>query len=221
MSTPLQNGLGHIYGAGKTLQTKGTFPVWLEQDASRVIGGLISLQEALDGTHKVVDFWPAAILTATPCIELGNHNYAPIPTYRLLNDVSAADTKLTICKREGLALLVNGMSLALASDASKNITIDTTSSGNTVINTDGNYEITITANDFGVCKAGDVFVLEAYAAKAPVGLTKSNLQYEGADVNSKLNITLIDRGRVMADTAAPASAFIREKLQTVKWEDIY
>lgn len=222
-NTPLQNGHGHIYGPGKSVKSEGIIPVWLEQNGSRVMGGLIDLSAKIDGTNKVRAFWPKSIRTATPCYEGSTkHTYIPMPTYLVLEAVSATDTVVKIAKGEGLPLLVDGMSLALASDATKKITVDM---DDVSIDTDGFYKITITANDFGTLAAGDVLVLETVAAKKPLGLTKTNLIYDGMSEDeldaTKLNVVLCDNGRVIADTAPAASAGMRADLQTVKWEDIY
>lgn len=219
--TPLQNGLGRVYGPGKTAKSAGVIPVWLEQHGSRIMGGLIAMNHKVDGTRKVMDFYPTSICTATPFVDLGDHNYCPIPTYRVIEDVSAEATKVLIAKREGLALLVPGSSVALASDPTKKVSI---SAGNIKV-VDSYYELTISAGDFGALKAGDVLVLESMAEKVPLGLSKDNLIYDGYTAEelekTKLNMVLIDDGRLIADTAAPASRFIRQSLQTVKWEDVF
>lgn len=218
-STPLQKALGHVYGPGATAKTEGAIPCWLEVNGSRIMGGLIDLQYKVDGTHKVVDFYPSAIRTATPCVDLGNHNYCPIPTYRVLNDVTAEGTTVEIAKQDGLPLLVTGMSLANAADPGKKVTI---AANKVTVDAEGFYKLTITANDLGALKKGDVLILEAFANKTPLGLTYENLLFEGVDVTkSKLNVKLIDNGRLIADTAAPAPAAMRQALQTVKWEDVF
>ena len=214
-NTPLQNGHGHIYGPGKSVKSEGIIPVWLEQNGSRVMGGLIDLSAKIDGTNKVRAFWPKSIRTATPCYEGSTkHTYIPMPTYLVLEAVSAEGTVVKIAKGEGLPLLVNGMSLVKASDTTKKVTV---SSANIAIDTDGFYKLTITANAFGT--------LETVAAKKPLGLTKTNLIYDGMSEDeldaTKLNVVLCDAGRVIADTAPAASAEMRAALQTVKWEDIY
>ena len=89
-NTPLQNGYGHIYGPGKSVKSEGIIPVWLEQNGSRVMGGLIDLSAKIDGTNKVRAFWPKSIRTATPCYEGSTkHTYIPMPTYLVLEAVSA------------------------------------------------------------------------------------------------------------------------------------
>lgn len=220
-NTPLQNGLGHIYGPGRVVKSEGIIPVWLEQNGSRVMGGIIDLSYKVDGTNKVSDFWPSSIRTGTPCVELGSHQYAPIPTYRVLEDVSSTDTSVKIAKQEGLPVLVAGMSLANAEDSESEVSV--TASAISLDEEDGYYILTITAGDLGTLAAGDVLVPTALADKTPVGLTKSNLLYKGLDDldNTKLNITLVDEGRLIADTAPAASKAIRASLQTVKWENIY
>ena len=222
-NTPLQNGHGHVYGPGKSVRSEGIIPVWLEQNGSRVMGGLIDLSAKIDGTNKVRAFWPKSIRTATPCYEGSTkHTYIPMPTYLVLEAVSAEGTVVKIAKGEGLPLLVDGMSLVKASDTTKKVTV---SSANIAIDTDGFYKLTITANAFGTLAAGDVLVLETVAAKKPLGLTKTNLIYDGMSEDeldaTKLNVVLCDAGRVIADTAPAASAEMRAALQTVKWEDIY
>lgn len=222
-NTPLQNGHGHIYGPGKSVKSEGIIPVWLEQNGSRVMGGLIDLNAKIDGTNKVRAFWPKSIRTATPCYEGSTkHTYIPMPTYLVLEAVSDGDTVVKIAKGEGLPLLVDGMSLVKASDTTKKVTV---SSAAITIDTDGFYKLNITANTFGTLAAGDVLVLETVAAKRPLGLTKTNLIYDGMSEDeldaTKLNVVLCDAGRVIADTAPAASAEMRAALQTVKWEDIY
>lgn len=223
VNTPLQNGHGHIYGPGKSVKSEGIIPVWLEQNGSRVMGGLIDLSAKIDGTNKVRAFWPKSIRTATPCYEGSTkHTYIPMPTYLVLEAVSATDTVVKIAKGDGLPLLVDGMSLALASDATKKITVDM---DDVTVDNDGFYKITITANDFGVLAAGDVLVLETVASKKPLGLTKTNLIYDGmseSDLDkTQLNVVLCDNGRLIADTAPAVPAGMKADLQTVKWEDIY
>lgn len=222
-NTPLQNGHGHIYGPGKSVKSEGIIPVWLEQNGSRVMGGLIDLSAKIDGTNKVRAFWPKSIRTATPCYAGSTkHTYIPMPTYLVLEAVSATDTVVKIAKGDGLPLLVDGMSLASAADATKKITVDM---DDVSIDTDGFYKLTITAADFGTLAAGDVLVLETVAGKKPLGLTKTNLIYDGMSEDeldkTKLNVVLCDAGRVIADTAPAASAGMKADLQTVKWEDIY
>lgn len=222
-NTPLQNGHGHIYGPGKSVKSEGIIPVWLEQNGSRVMGGLIDLSAKIDGTNKVRAFWPKSIRTATPCYKGSTkHTYIPMPTYLILEAVSEADTVVKIAKGEGLPLLVNGMSLVNAADTNKKITV---SMSNVSVDTDGFYKITITAAALGELAAGDVLVLEAVATKKPLGLTKTNLIYDGMSEDeldaTKLNVVLCDAGRVIADTAPAVPAGMKEALQTVKWEDIY
>lgn len=218
-NTPLQNGLGHIYGPGKSVKTDGAIPVWLEQSGSVTMGALISLEHKIDGTRKVSDFYPKSIRTATPFKDLGNHTFCPIPTYRVLEAVSATDTVVKIAKQDGLPLLVNGMSLANAADATKKITVDM---DDVSIDTDGFYKITITANDFGTLAAGDALILESCAGDKPAGLSKDNLIYDGIDTTkAKLNVSLIDTGRVIEDTAPVVPAGMQQKLQTIKWDKIF
>lgn len=222
-NTPLQNGHGHIYGPGKSVKSEGIIPVWLEQNGSRVMGGLIDLSAKIDGTNKVRAFWPKSIRTATPCYEGSTkHTYIPMPTYLVLEAVSASDTVVKIAKGEGLPLLVNGMSLVNAADTNKKITVSTS---DVSVDTDGFYKITITAAALGELAAGDVLVLEAVAKKKPLGLTKTNLIYDGMSEDeldtTKLNVVLCDAGRVIADTAPAVPAGMKAALQTVKWEDIY
>lgn len=222
-NTPLQNGHGHIYGPGKSVKSEGIIPVWLEQNGSRVMGGLIDLSAEIDGTNKVRAFWPKSIRTATPCYEGSTkHTYIPMPTYLVLEAVSAEATVVKIAKGEGLPLLVNGMTLVKASDTAKQVAVSST---NIAIDADGFYKLTITANAFGTLAAGDVLVLKTVAAKKPLGLTKTNLIYDGMSEEeldaTKLNVVLCDAGRVIANTAPAASAEMRAALQTVKWEDVY
>lgn len=215
MNTPLQNGLGHIYGPGRTVKTDGMFPVWLEQDGSSIMGGIIDLQATYKSGLKVVDVYPTSIRTATPCYRLSAGSYIPIPTYRVVADVATDSTTVEIANWDGFAKLKNGMVLVLASDPTKKVTL---SSSNLKTGTDGNYAVTISAGTFGAMKAGDSLVLEEVASYVPTGLTKSNLEYEGADPTSKLNITLVDRGRLLEGTAPSLPLVMKEKLQTIKYE---
>lgn len=218
MNTPLENGLGHIYGPGKTVETAGAQPVWLEQVGSRVFGGVINLQRKIDGTNKVIDFYPESIKTATMCYwDATNKEYVPIPTFRVLAAVSATDTTVKIANWPGLAKLVDGMSLASAADTTKKITLDM---DDVTIDANGNYELSITAADFGVLAEGDALILEAAASQVPAGLTKSNLLYKGADATSLLNITLVDAGRLIEPAAAPVpKAWKKDYFQTIKFEE--
>jgi hypothetical protein len=216
MNTPLQNGLGHIFGPGKSVATDGMFPVWLEQDGSRIMGGIIDLQATFVSGLKVVDLYPSGIRTATPCHKLAVGSYIPIPTFKVVEAVTAESTVVKLAKWDGLAQIKNGMSLALPSDPSKKIT---TSSSNLKVSADGNYDLTITAGTFGALAVGDSLILEAAAAWSVEGLTKSNLEYAGADPTSKLNITLVDRGRLLAGPAPALPAEMKDKLQTIKYEE--
>lgn len=219
-NTPLQNGLGHIYGPGKTVKTDGIFPVWLEQSGSVTMGALVSPEHKIDGTHKVSDFYPKSIRTATPFRDLGGHTFCPIPTYRVLEAVSATDTVVKIAKQDGLPLLVTGMSLAKASDATKKVTI--AAAAVAVDSTDGYYKLTITADDFGTLAAGDVLILETCVNDTPAGLSKDNLIFDGIDTTKvKLNVSLIDVGRVIDDTAPAVPSGMKSKLQTIKWDKIF
>lgn len=220
MNTPLQNALGHVYGPGKNVKTEGIMPVWLEQSGSVTMGALVNPEYKVDGTHKVSDFYPKSIRTATPFKDLGGHSYCPIPTYRVLEAVTATDTVVKIAKQEGLPLLVTGMSLAKASDATKKVTV--AAAAVAVDSTDGFYKLTITADDFGTLAAGDVLILEALAGDTPAGLSKDNLIYDGLDLTAvKLNVSLIDTGRVIEDTAPVVPAAMKQKLQTIKWDKIF
>lgn len=216
MNTPLQNALGHLYGPGRTVETDGMFPVWLEQDGSSIMGGIIDLQHTYTGSLKVVDVFPDSIRTGTPCYKKTTGEYIPIPTYRVVKAVSASDTEVILANWDGCAKLKSGMKLDLPSDTSKNIT---TSSSNLAADSDGNYKLTITANLFGVLAPGDCLVLDSAAGWAVKGLTKSNLDYKGADPTSKLNVTLVDRGRILENVAPVTSKAMKEKLQTVKYEE--
>lgn len=213
MNTPLQNGLGHIYGPGRTASTEGMFPVWLEQDGSRIMGGIIDLQFEYKSGLKVVDIYPESIRTATPCYKKEVGAYVPIPTYRILSDVTSESTTVEIAHWEGVALLKKNMVLVNPSDTSKTITIGTISN-----TSDGNYQIAIDAGAIGVMKAGDCLILSEASSWDVEGLTKTNLMYVGADPKSKLNITLIDRGRLLSEVAPALPKVLKEKLQTVKYE---
>lgn len=214
MNTPLQNGLGHIFGPGKTAQTDGMFPVWLEQDGSRIMGGIIDLQYEYKTGLKVVDVYPNSIRTATPCYMAAVGSYIPIPTFRVVTALTAEGTTLELANWEGCAKLVKGM--VLVNPATKDtITVGTISS-----TADGNYKLTITADALGAMAVGDSLVLQEAASWDVAGLTKSNLDYYGADPTSKLNITLVDKGRLLEGTAPALPKAMKEKLQTVKYEVI-
>lgn len=215
MNTPLQNGLGHIFGPGKTAKTDGMFPVWLEQDGSRIMGGIIDLQYEYKSGLKVVDVYPSSIRTATPCYMAAVGSYIPVPTFRVVAELTAEDTTLELANWEGCAKLVKNMVLVNPADSLKTITVGTISS-----TTDGNYKLTITAGALGAMKAGDALVLSEATEWEVAGLTKSNLDYVGADPTSKLNITLIDRGRLLEGTAPALPKAMKDKLQTVKYEVI-
>lgn len=214
MNTPLQNGLGHIYGPGKTAQTDGMFPVWLEQEGSRIMGGIIDLQAEYKTGLKVIDVFPESIRTATPCYMAAVGSYIPIPTFRVVTALTAEGTTLELANWEGCAKLIKGMVLVNPINE-KTVTVATISS-----TADGNYKITITADALGAMAVGDSLVLQEAASWDVAGLTKSNLDYYGADPASKLNITLVDRGRLLEGTAPALPKVMKEKLQTVKYEVI-
>lgn len=205
-----------MYGPGRTVETDGMFPVWLEQDGSSIMGGIIDLQHVYTGSLKIVDVFPDSIRTGTPCHKESTGVYVPIPTYRVLEDVSASDTTVIVANWDGCAKLKSGMKLVSANDTSKNVTL---SGSNLATNADGNYKITITANALGTLSADDCLVLDSAKDFNIKGLTKSNLEYKGADPTSKLNITLVDRGRILRNVAPVVSAGMKEKLQTVKYEE--
>lgn len=214
MNTPLQNGLGHIYGPGKTAQTDGMFPVWLEQEGSRIMGGIIDLQAEYKTGLKVIDVFPESIRTATPCYMKSVGEYLPIPTFRVVTALTAEGTTLELANWEGCAKLIKGMVLVNPAN-SKTLTVGTVSS-----TSEGNYKLTITAAALGAMEVGDALVLQEASAWDVTGLTKSNLNYVGADPTSKLNITLVDRGRLLEGTAPALPKAMKEKLQTVKYEVI-
>lgn len=216
MNTPLQNGLGHIYGPGRTVETDGVFPVWLEQYGSSIMGGIIDLQYKYTGSLKVVDVFPEAIRTGTPCYKKATGEYVPIPTYRVLEAVDASATTVIVADWDGCAKLKSGMKLVSGNDTSKNVTL---SSSNFTKDSDGNYKITITANALGTLAADDCLILDSAKEWKIKGLTKSNLEYKGVDPASKLNITLVDRGRILANVAPVVSEDMKDKLQTVKYEE--
>lgn len=214
MNTPLQNGLGHIYGPGKTAQTDGMFPVWLEQEGSRIMGGIINLQAEYKSGLKVIDVFPESIRTATPCYMKSVGEYLPIPTFRVVTALTDEGTTLELANWEGCANVVKGMVLVNPAN-NKTITVSTVSS-----TSEGNYKLTITAAALGAMEVGDALVLQEASAWDVAGLTKSNLNYVGADPTSKLNITLVDRGRLLEGTAPALPKAMKEKLQTVKYEVI-
>lgn len=214
MNTPLQNSLGHVFGPGKTAQTDGMFPVWLEQDGSRIMGGIIDLQYEYKSGLKVVDVYPSSIRTATPCYMKSVGSYVPVPTFRVVTELTADGTSLEIANWDGCAKLIKGMVLVNPAN-SKSVTVGTIST-----TAEGNYKITITANALEAMAVGDSLVLQEAASWDIAGLTKSNLVYIGVDPTSKLNITLIDRGRLLEGTAPALPKAMKEKLQTVKYEVI-
>lgn len=214
MNTPLQNGLGHVFGPGKTAQTDGMFPVWLEQDGSRIMGGIINLQHEYKSGLKVVDVYPSSIRTATPCYMNAVGSYIPVPTFRVVAELTAEGTSLELANWDGCAKLIKGMVLVNPAN-DKTVTVSTISS-----TTEGNYKVTISADALGAMAVGDALVLQEAASWDVAGLTKSNLDYYGADPSSKLNITLVDRGRLLEGTAPALPKAMKEKLQTVKYEVI-
>lgn len=219
MNTPLQNGMGHIYGPGKTLESSGIQPCWLDQSGSRIFGGIIDLQSEIKSGLKVVDVYPEAIRTGTPCVKNADGNYIPIPTYRVVEDLDSMGTTLKLANWPGMAKLKDGMSIGLP-DGSKKITV-----ASLTTDSDGNYNMTITGNDLGELKVGDVLIIQDATAfdienLVPLGLTKDNLIYVGADPTSKLNITLCDTGRIMEYMGAPVTPGMKSALQTIKFEEI-
>lgn len=216
-NTPLQNGFGHIYGPGKSVNSDGMIPVWLEQNGSKIMGGIINLQSKYGTGKKVADLYPKAIRTGTPCYQKSVGEYVPIPTFRVLEDVSAAATTVVLASWWDTALLIEGLDLAVAGDPSKTVK---TSSSNLQLQGDGTYKLTITANALGVLKAGDALTLKETADWKVAGLTKTNLVYDGMDLSTtKLNITLVDRGRILEGTAPALPEIWKDKLQTVKYEE--
>lgn len=214
MDTPLQNSLGHLYGPGRELSSEGVFPIWLEQTGSAIMGGIIDLQHQYKSGVKVADVYPEGIISGTACYQIAGHKYVPVPTFRLVKDLGSGDSTVEIANFDGHAKLVNTMKLLNASQISKSTTVSSFTQ-----NQDGNYVLTISPGALGEMKSGDCLILDEVKAVDVKGLTKSNLEYKGADPNSKLNVTLVDRGRILSDRIPALPKSFRQQLQTIKFEE--
>ena len=205
MSTPLSGSLGHLYTKGQEATSGTLFPVWLAIKGTRIMGGIIDLNAELASGIKVGHIYPEIIRTGTMCAEEANKNIKPIPTFRVLEPVSAAATTVTIAKWYGLAQLVQGMTIQPVGANSKSVVIDLAAgSGNTVLDAEGNYVVTITANALGALTAESVLIMKEAVSLIPMGLTDETLPYKGADItNSTVNVTLVDEGRILKDLIAP------------------
>ncbi|MEG1289555.1 MAG: hypothetical protein RRY36_09635 [Bacteroidaceae bacterium] len=221
MTSILQNSMGHLYGTGIELQTEGMFPAWLDQRGSRIMGGLIRLDGTI-GTHKIYDIYADDyIRTGTMCSIGDKKELTPIPTYRILSAIDSTATKVIIANWFGLAKLIDGLKISNPDDETKSITINTnTTNGNTKINADGNYEVTITAGQLGTI-LGDALIAEDARVLDPFGLTKNNLDSRGVKnkIGHSFNVTLIDEGRILEYMVASVpTSYKRNYLQTLKFE---
>ena len=207
----LRNATRGVYGQGSTGKTGGMSPVWLSADRTYAfVGATISTEEAI-GTKKVRDFYPSCMVTGQLVAIKSARNAVPMPIYRVMADVDAAATKLTLFQGKGYPVLVKGTKLKNFASTQAEITVPST----ITINSDGNAEITITANALGVLKAGDLLILSDVNDMIPVGITDADKEYEGVG-NAVVDVRFADSGRIDGRFVDIPMALWSKYLQTIK-----
>lgn len=203
-------GTFNTYGSQKK-QWGGSQPVWLTVRQKERSGG--TLENVVAGT----------LLKAGSLIGLSatGGTAKVIETFEVAAAVGATDTTLKLRAYASHPKPVAGM-VVMKAPASATATGKATALGTPVLNeADGVYEITITANDYGVLATGDILVKAASAGASaniyaiPTGLTENDVWIEDGDYAA--TVASVFDGEIMEDRIQPIPAFVKPLLPMIKF----
>lgn len=203
-------GTSNTYGNQKK-QWGGSQPVWFTVRQKERSGG--TLESVVAGT----------LLRAGSLVSLSTTGGTAkvIETFEVAAAVSATDTVLKLRAYASHPKPVAGM-VVMKAPATSTATGKATALGTPVLTeNDGVYEITITANDFGVLAAGDILIKAASAGASakiyaePTGLTENDVWIEDGDYAA--TVASVFDGEIMEDRIQPIPAFVKTLLPMIKF----
>lgn len=203
-------GTFNTYG-NQSKQWGGSQPVWFT----------VRQKERSGGTLEDVD--AGTLLRAGSLVSLSTTGGVAkvIETFEVAAAVSASDTTLKLKAYASHPKPVAGM-VVMKSPASATATGKAASLGTPTLNeTDGVYEFTITANDFGALAAGDILIKASAAGSSasiyaiPTGLTENDVWIEQGDYAA--TVASVFDGEIMEDRIQPIPAFVKTLLPMIKF----
>ena len=192
-------------------QWGGSQPVWFTVRQKERSGG--TLESVVTGT----------LLRSGSLVSLPNAGgtVKVIETFEVAAAVGATDTVLKLRAYASYPKPIAGM-VVMKAPATATATGKATALGTPVLKeNDGVYEITITANDFGVLAAGDILIKAASAGASakiyaePTGLTENDVWIEDGDYAA--TVASVFDGEIMEDRIQPIPAFVKTVLPMIKF----
>ena len=206
----------NTYGARSKSLGMNLIPVWVKVDGVYQGGGKLYVASSFTSEYPVGKVIPAG----TPCyLDKAGGTLKPVYTYELAAALGASDTKV-VFKGNGYLKANKTGDVVMKAPATVTTTGAAYSVGTVAKNADGNYEVTISANEWGTASAGDIFVIANSAgasgklpALVPNGLLWHDIVVEEGDTSA--TGALVYEGAILADRVAPIPACYAKELSRI------
>ena len=206
----------NTYGARSKSLGMNLIPVWVKVDGVYQGGGKLYVASSFTSEYPVGTVIPAG----TPCyLDKAGGTLKPVYTYELAAALGASDTKV-VFKGKGYLKAIKTGDVVMKAPATVITTGAAYTVGTVAKNVDGNYEVTISANEWGTASAGDIFVIGNSAgasgklpALVPNGLLWHDIVVEEGDTSA--TGALVYEGAILADRVAPIPACYAKELSRI------
>ena len=206
----------NTYGARSESLGMNLIPVWVKVDGVYQGGGKLYVASSFTSEYPVGTVIPAG----TPCyLDKAGGTLKPVYTYELAAALGASDTKV-VFKGNGYLKAIKTGDVVMKAPATVTTTGAAYTVGTVAKNADGNYEVTISANEWGTASAGDIFVIANSAgasgklpALVPNGLLWHDIVVEEGDTSA--TGALVYEGAILADRVAPIPACYAKELSRI------
>ena len=206
----------NTYGARSKSLGMNLIPVWVKVDGVYQSGGKLHVDSSFTSEYPVGTVIPAG----TACyLDKAGGTLKPAYTYELAKALLATDVK-AVFKGNGYLKAIEQGDVVMVAPA----TVATTGAAYTVgvvtEDTDGNYEVAITANAWGTAAAGTIFVVANSAgasgklpALVPNGLLWHDIVVEEGDTSA--TGALVYEGAILSDRVPPIPACYAKEMSRI------
>lgn len=191
----------------------GATPVWFNVRQKERSGGTLESEYIVAGT----------LIRAGSLVSLDEAGGIAkiIETFEVAEAVTATDTVVTVYAYPSYPMPKDGMILMKSPESVSDTGNAGAISGVTLNETDGVYELTITANALGELTAGDILVKASAAGTTasiyaiPTGLTENDVWVDNGDYAA--TVASVFDGEIMEDRIQPIPSSVKQVLPMIKF----